>query len=265
MTYNFENPHTHYQNGLDFHLDTGASYFLTQQLNVGAVAYFFQQVTSDRGLGATLGPFELSVAGVGPQLNYFFPVTDKIQGVVNVKAYWEFARRTVRMGGTRGPRSHLRPRHRRSRKMNCGKGFLASRPSRQPAPEPGNVRSGSISNIIPLIAPNMREVNSSLVSASCQLVGRSRATTLICLASSSARSFRQSASLRRERRSTCSTKSTSPRTTVCEEAEQLRPSELSAGLVLDEPTRDGEAVVGGERLDGAACAGGVLLVGRARR
>jgi hypothetical protein len=92
MTYNFENPHAHYQNGLDFHLDTGASYFLTQQLNVGAVAYFFQQVvTSDRGLGATLGPFESRVAGVGPQLNYFFPVTDKIQGVVNVKAYREFA------------------------------------------------------------------------------------------------------------------------------------------------------------------------------
>ena len=91
MTYNFENSHTHYQNGLDFHLDTGASYFLTQQLNVGAVGYFFQQVTSDRGLGATLGPFESRVAGVGPQLNYFFPVTDKIQGVVNVKAYWEFA------------------------------------------------------------------------------------------------------------------------------------------------------------------------------
>jgi hypothetical protein len=31
------------------------------------------------------------VAGVGPQLNYFFPVTDKIQDVVTVKAYWEFA------------------------------------------------------------------------------------------------------------------------------------------------------------------------------
>jgi hypothetical protein len=26
MTYNFENPRTQYQNGLDFHLDTGASY-----------------------------------------------------------------------------------------------------------------------------------------------------------------------------------------------------------------------------------------------
>ena len=47
MTYNFENPRTQYQNGLDFHLDTGASYFLTQQLNVGAVGYYFQQVKVD--------------------------------------------------------------------------------------------------------------------------------------------------------------------------------------------------------------------------
>jgi hypothetical protein len=91
ITYNFENPFTQYQNGLDVHLDTGASYFLTQQLNVGVVGYYFHQVTGDRGLGATLGPFQSQVAGVGPQLNYFFPVSDKIQGVVNVKAYWEFA------------------------------------------------------------------------------------------------------------------------------------------------------------------------------
>jgi hypothetical protein len=91
ITYNFQNPDTRYQNGLDVHLDTGASYFLTQQLNVGVVGYYFQQVTGDRGLGATLGLFQSQVAGVGPQLNYFFPAGDKIQGVVNVKAYWEFA------------------------------------------------------------------------------------------------------------------------------------------------------------------------------
>ena len=30
---------------------------------------------------------------VGPHLNYFFPVSDKIQGAVNLKAYWEFAAR----------------------------------------------------------------------------------------------------------------------------------------------------------------------------
>jgi hypothetical protein len=64
ITYNFENPSTQYQNSHDFHLDTGASYF--QQINVGAVGYFFQRVTGDRGLGATLGPFESRVAGIGP-------------------------------------------------------------------------------------------------------------------------------------------------------------------------------------------------------
>ena len=60
-------------------------------MNVGAVGYVFQQVTGDRGAGAVLGGFQTRIAGVGPQLNYFFPVTDKIQGYFNAKAYWEFA------------------------------------------------------------------------------------------------------------------------------------------------------------------------------
>ena len=49
MTYNLINPSTQYQNGLDAHLDTGASYFLTKQLNVGLVGYYFQQITGDHG------------------------------------------------------------------------------------------------------------------------------------------------------------------------------------------------------------------------
>jgi hypothetical protein len=48
-------------------------------------------VGGGHGLGTTLGPFESRVAGIGPQLNCFFPVTDNIQGVANVKAYWDFA------------------------------------------------------------------------------------------------------------------------------------------------------------------------------
>jgi hypothetical protein len=91
MTYNLINPSRQYQNGLDAHLDWGASQFLNKQLNVGVVGYVFQQVTGDHGAGARLGGFESRVAGVGPQINYFFPVGDKIQGLMNVKAYWEFA------------------------------------------------------------------------------------------------------------------------------------------------------------------------------
>ena len=91
MTYNFINPSTQYQNGLDAHLDWGASRFLTKQLDVGLVGYVFQQVTGDSGAGAKLGSFETRVAGIGPQVNYFFPVSDQIQGFANVKVYREFA------------------------------------------------------------------------------------------------------------------------------------------------------------------------------
>jgi hypothetical protein len=91
LTYNFVNPSTQYQNGIDMHLDFGASYFLTEHLNVGPVAYIFQQITGDHGAGATLGSFESRVAGAGPQLNYFFPLGEKIQAVISIKAYKEFA------------------------------------------------------------------------------------------------------------------------------------------------------------------------------
>ena len=91
MTYNFINPSTQYQNGVDAHLDWGASRFLTKQLDVGLVGYVFQQVTGDSGAGAKLGSFETRVAGIGPQVNYFFPVSDQIQGFAKVKVYREFA------------------------------------------------------------------------------------------------------------------------------------------------------------------------------
>ena len=49
MTYILANPSTRYQNGLDAHLDTGASSFLAKQLNVGLVGYHLQQITGDHG------------------------------------------------------------------------------------------------------------------------------------------------------------------------------------------------------------------------
>jgi hypothetical protein len=91
LTYNFENPSTQYQNGLDAHFDWGLSHFLTKQIDVGVAGYFYQQITDDSGPGAKLGGFRSRVAGMGPQVNFFFPVTDKIQGYANVKVYDEFA------------------------------------------------------------------------------------------------------------------------------------------------------------------------------
>jgi hypothetical protein len=90
FTYNFENNDTHYKNGIDGHIDWAASQFLSKQLHVGVVGYYFHQLTGDSGSGATLGDFKSQVAGIGPQAGYFFPV-GKSKGYVNLKGYWDFA------------------------------------------------------------------------------------------------------------------------------------------------------------------------------
>ena len=89
LTHNYINPYTNYQNGLDFHLDWGASQFLSKQLLVGAVGYVYNQLTGDSGSGDRVGPFESRVIGVGPQVGYIFPLGAS-QGYVNLKAYGEF-------------------------------------------------------------------------------------------------------------------------------------------------------------------------------
>jgi hypothetical protein len=89
FTYNFKNPDTQYQSGIDFHFDWGASQFLSKQLFVGLVGYVYQQVTDDFGQRPVLGGFQSRVVGVGPQIGYIFPVGD-MQGYLNLKGYGEF-------------------------------------------------------------------------------------------------------------------------------------------------------------------------------
>jgi hypothetical protein len=90
FTYNLVNPSTGYQNGIDWHVDWGASQFITKQVQIGAVGYFYQQITPDSGCAPILCPFESRVAGIGPQIGYLFPVGN-LQGYLNLKGYWEFA------------------------------------------------------------------------------------------------------------------------------------------------------------------------------
>lgn len=89
LTYNFENPDTHYKNGIDFHLDWGASQFLSKQLHVGLVGYAYQQLTGDSGSGNRVGDFRSRVFAVGPQLGYIVPMGSQ-QGYLNLKGYKEF-------------------------------------------------------------------------------------------------------------------------------------------------------------------------------
>jgi hypothetical protein len=89
FTYNFINPTTQYQSGVDFHLDWGASQFLSKQFFVGLVGYAYDQVSPDSGSGDKVGAFESRVFSVGPQLGYIFPIAGK-QGFLGLKSYFEF-------------------------------------------------------------------------------------------------------------------------------------------------------------------------------
>jgi len=89
FTYNFENPDTDYQNGIDAHLDWGASQFLSEQWHVGLVGYFYYQLTGDSGSGAVLSDFKSRVNAVGPQVGFLFKMGER-DAYLNLKGYWEF-------------------------------------------------------------------------------------------------------------------------------------------------------------------------------
>jgi hypothetical protein len=88
LTYNLVNPSTGYQNGIDWHLDWGLSQFVTKTLQIGAVGYFYDQLTPDSGCLPALCPFESRTVGVGPQIGFIFPGAS-FQTYLNVKGYWD--------------------------------------------------------------------------------------------------------------------------------------------------------------------------------
>jgi hypothetical protein len=91
FTYNLINTATQYQNGVDLHFDWGASQFLTKQVQVGLVGYAYKDIGCDSGSGDHVGCFQSQVFGIGPQFGYVFPLSQGLQGYINLKAYAEFA------------------------------------------------------------------------------------------------------------------------------------------------------------------------------
>ncbi len=89
LTYNFENPDTDYQSGVDFHLDWAASQFLSKQFHVGVVGYVYHQLSCDSGSGNRVGCFKSRVASFGGQAGYIVPMGD-VQGYLNFRGYKEF-------------------------------------------------------------------------------------------------------------------------------------------------------------------------------
>src|SRR5712675_3750740 len=86
LTYNFINPTTQYQSGVDVHLDWGASRYVTKQLQIGLVGYLYKQASCDGGSGDRVGCLQSRVASAGAQLGYTIPMGG-LEGNVNIKAY----------------------------------------------------------------------------------------------------------------------------------------------------------------------------------
>jgi hypothetical protein len=99
LTYNFINPYTQYQSGTDAHLDWAISPYLNDKFHIGAVGYFYNQISGDGGAGARLGNFESRIAGIGPQIGFFIPFFDR-EAYLNLRAYSEFDARNRLEGWT---------------------------------------------------------------------------------------------------------------------------------------------------------------------
>jgi hypothetical protein len=90
LTYNFENPDTHYRNGVDSHIDWAVSQFLSEKVHVGVAGYVYYQLSGDSGSGAILGPFKSRIYSAGPEVGYFFPASKSAKGYIQFKTYWEW-------------------------------------------------------------------------------------------------------------------------------------------------------------------------------
>ncbi|GJE14329.1 hypothetical protein FOHLNKBM_5403 [Methylobacterium longum] len=89
VTFNWINPATQYLTGTEFHLEWSASKYLSQELSVGMVGYFYNQLTGDSGRGDRIGPFKGRVTALGGQIGYTFKV-GVIPVSTNVRVLREF-------------------------------------------------------------------------------------------------------------------------------------------------------------------------------
>jgi len=90
ITYNWENTHSNYRNGVDSHLDWALSQFLNDNWEIGVVGYVYYQQTNDSGTGDRVGAFKSRIASAGPEVGYAFKYNGQA-AYFNLRAYREFA------------------------------------------------------------------------------------------------------------------------------------------------------------------------------
>ena len=76
FTYNFENTHTKYQNGVDMHWEWAPRVSSPRNGRSALVGYAYQQLTCDSGAGDRVGCFKSRVMGIGPQIGHVFQAGD---------------------------------------------------------------------------------------------------------------------------------------------------------------------------------------------
>ncbi|AWN44676.1 SphA family protein [Methylobacterium durans] len=89
ITFNWINPATQYLTGTEFHLEWSASKYLSKELSIGLVGYYYDQLTGDSGAGNRIGPFKGRVTSLGGQIGYTFKVGE-IPVSTNVRFFREF-------------------------------------------------------------------------------------------------------------------------------------------------------------------------------
>ena len=90
ITFNTENPDTHYKSGTDFHIELAAMQSLSKQLAIGVTGYYYKQITGDSGAGALLGDFKGQIAAIGPAVTYNFQI-GQLPVATSLKWNHEFA------------------------------------------------------------------------------------------------------------------------------------------------------------------------------
>ncbi len=86
FTYNFINPQTDYQNGIDSHLDYAISNFLSTDWELGVVGYVYYQLTADKG---KLGTFKSRAAALGAEGTHFWK-SGEYEMNFNLRGYYDF-------------------------------------------------------------------------------------------------------------------------------------------------------------------------------
>nr|WP_200994564.1 transporter [Rhizobium rhizogenes] len=90
MTFNAENPATHYKTGNEFHFEWAVDQHFNKQFDAGIVGYYYDQVTGDSGSGATVGDFKGRVAAIGATIGWNFEI-GKLPVSTRIKYFHEFA------------------------------------------------------------------------------------------------------------------------------------------------------------------------------